>query len=131
MSCQSTMHRRNPSSPVGAATLHDNSGGSDGSGRRNRLSLRYGRFGMIMTLLCLGAPLSTLAFVSNVQRPSAAKPLSSRTSFLPPMRRTPTSSNTQLSMFMGSEGGILGIGTPELVRFYWNKGGRTTISYLV
>lgn len=30
-----------------------------------------------------------------------------------------SSSSSSLTMFLGSDGGVLGVGTPELVRFCW------------
>lgn len=88
---------------------------------------------MVLSLLILVVgPLCTLAFVSKDGMVTTRPPgINSNRSpaFLPPQQPFPSaagarqvgstqsgSSSTQLNMFMGSDGGILGIGTPELVR---------------
>lgn len=109
-------------------------------GRRSR-GLGYGFLvaGVVVVALALArAPQGVMAFVSNNKNniglvvgksSSSSSPIINPAFFLPsptttaaksyfPSRSasTSTSSATQLNMFMGSDGGILGIGTPELVR---------------
>jgi len=102
---------------------------SNSCGRRG--SHRFGSW-KLLSLFLIGAPLCTLAFVSNNNHNHAgavATTTRSRSSpinpaFLPSPKTSAawcpsrSASSTQLNMFMGSDGGILGIGTPELVRGY-------------
>lgn len=98
------------------------------SGRVKR-GIRNVGHATLLAVLLLAAPLCAVAFVSNsgslgytsnAASPSASRPINP--TFLPPSsvnipsRAASSSSQTKLNMFMGSDGGILGIGTPELVR---------------
>ena len=87
------------------------------SGRRSGRRLGYGA---LAAVLAFGAPLGTLAFVSSSKGVAKSSPsMRENCAFLPSSvsyRPASAPSPTQLNMFMGSDGGILGIGTPELVR---------------
>lgn len=96
-------------------------------GRRQRGSsdLYLGGLARILAILCISTTMGARAFVSNVHpvaKPFVAKDtMSSRypsttQTIITTRTTTPKkhSSQTQLNMFMGSDGGILGIGTPEL-----------------
>lgn len=85
------------------------------SGRRSGRRLGYGA---LAAVLAFGAPLGTLAFVSSSKGVAKSSPsMRENCAFLPSSvsyRPASAPSPTQLNMFMGSDGGILGIGTPEL-----------------
>lgn len=79
---------------------------------------------VLATVICLGAPFVSFAFVSETNSlvTSRSQQFSRQSpAFLPPStpfsiaKTTKQQSPTQLN-FMGSDGGILGIGTPEVVR---------------
>lgn len=70
-------------------------------------------------VVCLGSAFTTPVSPSLGAQSVSSRFMGSTMKFVPRSSRTTTTrtkTKSQLNMFLGSDGGILGVGTPEVVR---------------